>query len=173
MSDENKDNKVDDSKLLEDLKIKADLLGIKYSPNIGLAKLKDKVDLFMQENTEETAPENEVSVGPNKSVFLAEQEARKPIYCVVKDLDASQQNDPTIVKNVGNKYFKIGCIVKKGVPQLVPAAILKAIRGATMIEWVNERHPITKRPTGNKVARTAKRYSVEILDENPDISKLK
>ena len=172
MSEETKDNKVDTSKLLADLKKKADLLGIKYNANIGFDKLKNKVDMFLKEEEEET-PVNESSVGPNNHILTAEEEARKPLYVTVKDLDPTQQNDPTIVVNIGNSYFKIGAIVEKGKPQLVPTAIVKALESKTMVEWVDQKHAITKRPTGNKIAKTTKRYSIQILDENPNIEDYK
>lgn len=86
------DNKVDTTKteeeLMEALKKKADLLGIKYGVNIGFAKLKEKLDLFLaeQDDTPDTT-----SVGPNKSIIDIEKEAKKPMLVIIKDLDASQQ----------------------------------------------------------------------------------
>ena len=172
MSEEIVDNKVDDSEKLERLKQKADLLGIKYNPSIGFDKLKLKVDLFLEEQEDKT-PVNESSVGPSNKILTLEQSAKKPIYAVVKDLDPSQQNDPTVVVNIGNKFFKIGCIVTKGRAELIPNAIVEALNAKTMIEWVDEKHAITKRPTGNRVARTTKRYAIEILDANPKIEDYK
>ena len=172
MSEEIVDNKVDESEMLERLKQKADLLGIKYNPNIGLEKLKLKVDLFLEEQEDKT-PVNESSVGPSNKVLDAENKAKKPVYAVVKDLDATQQNDPTIIVNIGNKYFKIGCIVTKEKPELIPSAVIEALRAKTMIEWVDEKHAITKRPTGNRVARTTKRYAIEIIDADPKVEDYK
>ena len=172
MSEEIVDNKVDDSEKLERLKQKADLLGIKYNPSIGFDKLKLKVDLFLEEQEDKT-PVNESSVGPSNKILTLEQSAKKPIYAVVKDLDPSQQNDPTVVVNIGNKFFKIGCIVTKGRAELIPNAIVEALKAKTMIEWVDEKHAITKRPTGNRVARTTKRYAIEILDANPKVEDYK
>ena len=172
MSEEIVDNKVDDSEKLERLKQKADLMGVKYNPSIGFDKLKLKVDLFLEEQEDKT-PVNESSVGPSNKILTLEQSAKKPIYAVVKDLDPSQQNDPTVVVNIGNKFFKIGCIVTKGRAELIPNAIVEALKAKTMIEWVDEKHAITKRPTGNRVARTTKRYAIEILDANPKIEDYK
>lgn len=172
MSEEIVDNKVDDAEKLERLKQKADLLGIKYNPSIGFDKLKLKVDLFLEEQEDKT-PVNESSVGPSNKILSLEQEAKKPVYAVVKDLDPSQQNDPTIVVNIGNKYFKIGCIVTKGKAELIPNAIIEALKAKTMVEWVDEKHAITKRPTGNRVARTTKRYSIEIIDKDAKVEDYK
>lgn len=172
MSEEIIDNKVDDAEKLERLKQKADLLGITYNAKIGFEKLKLKVDLFLEEQEDKT-PVNESSVGPSNKILSLEQEAKKPVYAVVKDLDPSQQNDPTIVVNIGNKFFKIGCIVTKGKAELIPNAIIEALKAKTMIEWVDEKHAITKRPTGNRVARTTKRYSIEIIDKDAKVEDYK
>ena len=167
---ENIDNKVDEAKLLEDLKKKADLLGVTYNKQIGFEKLKLKVDLFLKEDEES----NEVakttsSVGPNKSIADIEAEAKKPMLVIVKDLDATQQNDPTIVMNIGNKFFKIGCIIQKDKEQIAPKAVIESLKAKTMVQWVDEKHAITKRPTGNRVARTTARYNITVLDENPKV----
>ena len=164
-----KDNKVDtqNDKLFADLKKKADLLGVKYSINIGFDKLKTKVDLFLEEQDDDVKTVS--SKGPNKKVLTIEQDARHPLLVIVSDLDASQQNDPTIVTNIGNKFFKIGCITQKGIEQLVPKAVVEALKAKTMVQWVDERHAMTKRPTGNRVAKTTARYNIQILDTNPKI----
>ena len=165
------DNKVEvskDDKLFTELKARADLLGVKYSPNIGFDKLRLKIELKLEE-AEDSDSISESSVGPNKFVLAAEAKAKAPKLVIVKDLDASQQNDPTIVTNIINKYFKIGCITQKDIEQLVPTAVVDALKAKTMVQWVDEKHAITKRPTGNRVARTTARYNVQILDENPTV----
>lgn len=172
MSEEIVDNKVDESEKLERLKQKADLLGITYNAKIGFEKLKLKVDLFLEEQENKT-PVNESSVGPSNKILDMEKAAKKPIYAVVKDLDPSQQNDPTVVVNIGNKYFKIGCIVTKGKAELIPSAVIDALKAKTMVEWVDQKHAITKRPTGNKIARTTKRYNIEILDKDAKVEDYK
>ena len=163
------DNKVDtqNDKLFADLKKKADLLGVKYSVNIGFDKLKTKVELFLEDQEDEVITTK--SVGPNKSVMDIEKAAKKPMLVIINDLDASQQNDPTIVTNIGNKFFKIGCITQKGIEQLVPTAVVDALRAKTMVQWMDDKHAITKRPTGNRVAKTTARYNIQILDANPKI----
>jgi hypothetical protein len=163
-----KDNKVDTTetdKKMDALRKKADLLGISYNAKIGMAKLKAKIDMFIEDKGGND-PVNEVSVGPNKTISDIEADAKTPMLVIVRDLDATQQNDPTIITNIGNKYFKIGCITKKAVEQIVPKAVVSAIRAKTMVQWIDEKHAITKRPTGNRVAQTSKRYSIEVIEED-------
>ena len=162
------DNKVD---MLIELKKKADMMGITYNAKIGFDKLKEKMDAhIIADNKATGAVDTTSSVGPNKSILDIEKKAKEPLLVIVKDLDASQQNDPTIVTNIGNAHFKIGCITQKSKEQLVPRAVVEELETKTMVEWVDEMHAITKRPTGNKTARTTARYAIQILDENPEVN---
>lgn len=161
------DNKVD---MLIELKKKADMMGVTYNAKIGFDKLKEKIDAhIIADNKSNGVADTTTSIGPNKSIQDIEKRAKEPLLVKIKDLDASQQNDPTIVTNIGNAYFKIGCITEKNKEQLVPRAVVEELKSKTMVEWVDEMHAITKRPTGNKTARTTPRYAIQILDENPTI----
>jgi len=148
--------------LLEDLKKKADMLGIEYAPNIGFEKLKERVD----EKLKETETIKEKNVDTSKRVH---DEMHKPILAKVTDLDPLYSGEPTILLTVGNAFSRVGCIVKKGTEQIIPQAIIKALRAKTMVTWEEQIHPVTKRPTGNRVAKTSKRFSIEIINENPKL----
>ena len=164
------DNTVDakNEKLLEDLKLKAEKLGVDFNPRIGFDKLKAKVDLALKE-MEEGDSSSSKSVGPNKSVLSKEEAARKPVLAIVHELDSNQQGDPTIVSNIGNRYFKIGCITQKGKEQLIPAAVIASLKAKTRVIFEDVMNPVTKRPTGNKVAKTVPRFNIEIIDANPKV----
>ena len=175
------DNTVDETstepkvnKELDALKAKADLLGIQYSGNIGVAKLKEKIDLHLVEldSTATVAPsKGTTSVGPNKSIMELEAEAKRPIRCIVNDLDPLYQDESTFILGVGNRFFKVGpVIIRKDEEQDIPFAIVEELRTKTMIKWVQSINHITKRPTGNKAAEVTKRYNITILDENPDMT---
>ncbi len=172
------DNKIDENETVETqpeldieaLRAKATLLGIKFSGNTGAKKLKEKIDLHIAEaEPQPEKPENVRSVGPSKTIRDIEREARKPMLVIFTDNDPQEQSNPTIVHTVQNNHFKIGVIIKKDEEQLVPTAIVKALREKTMIKWVNSINNITKRPTGNKVPVTKKRFNVQIIDANPKI----
>jgi hypothetical protein len=150
--------------LLTDLKAKADKLGVEYSSNIGFDKLKERVDEKLKE-MEESQPKRP------KTADDIVKEMRKPILAKVTDLDPLYSGEPTIIITVGNTYGKVGAIIKKDTEQLIPKAIIKALKTKTMIKWVEQIHPVTKRPTGNKVAETTKRFSIEIINENPKVKR--
>lgn len=155
---------------MEALKSKADLLGIKYSGNIGGKKLKEKIDLHLVSmSDEETEGVTEskvgaVSVGPSKKILTAEQKARQLVRVIFTDNDVSDADNPTIVHGVLNAKFKVGpVIIRKEEEQDVPFCIVEALKGKTMVKWVNAINTITKRPTGNKIPTTKKRYSIEYI----------
>jgi len=163
-----KDNKIEEiiEYDMEALRAKADLLGIKYSNNIGGKKLKEKIDLVLVEADDEddnSSPENVTSVGPSNKIKDIERAARKLETVIISDNDSSQAEDPTIVHKVQNAYFKIGCVIRKDVEQDVPHAIVEALKHKTMIKWVNSINTITKRPTGNKTPITKKRYNIQYV----------
>lgn len=169
----NEDSKIEKTKPqydMEALKSKADLLGIKYSGNIGGKKLKEKIDLHLVEITgdeiEETT-ETKVgatSVGPSKKIQSAEEKARELVTVIINDNDVSDADNPTIVHGVMNALFKVGpVVIKKEVEQDIPFCIVEALKAKTMVKWVNAINNITKRPTGNKVPTTRKRYTIEYI----------
>lgn len=169
----NEDSKIEETKSqydMEALKSKADLLGIKYSGNIGGKKLKEKIDLHFKEMTEEEiegvdkTQTGAISIGPNKKVLSAEQKARQLITVIINDNDVSDADNPTIVHGVMNAMFKVGpVVIRKEAEQDVPFCIVEALKAKTMVKWVNAINNITKRPTGNKVPTTRKRYTIEYV----------
>jgi hypothetical protein len=167
MSEELKteDNKIDDSRKLDSLKTKAGLLGVSYSPNIGIDALKKKIDGVLEDQGGNKV-ENETTIGPDEKIALLEKAARKPILCKVVDLDNKMSDINVEPITVGNRYFKVGCLIQKDTEQVVPAAIVKALKAKTMVAMVDIKHSVTKRPTGNKVSQIVPRFNVIIIDEN-------
>ena len=171
-----KDNKIDNEEIegteieydMEALRSKATLLGIKFHPSTGGKKLKEKIDLHLKDITladvVDDSSEGTKSIGPSKTIKDYEREARKPITVIISDNNSLDSENPTIVHGVMNTYFKIGpVIIKKDEEQIVPKAIVEALKVKTMIKWVPSINRITKKPTGNKVAETRKRYNIQYL----------
>ena len=153
---------------MEALRSKATLMGVKFSANIGGKKLKEKIDLHIKDMELKDVVTEEIkgtsSIGPSNKIREAEKAARKPVLVIITDTDTRDIDNPTIVHGVLNDYFKIGpVIIKKEVEQLVPTAIVNALKVKTTIKMVPSINNITKRPTGNKVAEVRKRYSVQYI----------
>ncbi len=150
---------------MEALTSKADLLGVEYHPNIGGKKLKEKIDLHVAEiDTDSDQVENVYSVGPSKTIAEIEKAARKTRRVIIMDNDVRDQSNPTIVLTVGNSHFKVGGIIKKEIEQDVPQILLDEIISKPMVRFVNAIDNITKRPTGNKVPTSAKRFTIQYID---------
>ena len=152
---------------MEALRSKADLMGIEYHPSIGGKKLKEKIDLHVAEIAnpgDEEEFENVHSVGPSKSIAGIEKAARKTRRVIIIDNDVRDQSNPTIPLTVGNSYFKVGGLIKKEVEQDVPQILIDELLGKSMVRFVNAIDNITKRPTGNKIPQTIKRYNIQFLD---------
>ncbi len=172
MSQDNKIEELETTEYdMEALKSKATLMGITFHPNIGGAKLKEKIDLHLHEMKDDDLKDVEEtkvgakSVGPNKKILSAEQKARKPITVIITDNDIADGDNPTIVFGVLNTMFKVGpVIIKKEEVQDVPFCIVEALKAKTMVKWVNAINNITKRPTGNKIPQIKKRYNIEYIN---------
>ncbi len=155
---------------MEALRSKAKLLDIDFHPKIGGEKLKAKIDLHLREiEVADIVDETEKgvsSVGPSLTIKEIERAARKPIRVIITDNNPIDVDNPTIVHGVMNEFFKIGpVIIRKDEEQDVPTAIVKALKNKTMVKWVPSVNHITKKPTGNKVAETRKRYNIQIIKE--------
>ncbi len=113
---------------IKDLKREADDLGVKYSPNIGVEKLQEKITSFygsketLTERTEAAIsdpkqPDKEVSLGwtdadRRKLSKDREAEARKTRIVTIIDNDSRVNNQTTTCHaTCGNAYFDLGGVV--------------------------------------------------------------
>ena len=123
---------------IDELKIEADELGIKYSPNIGEAKLSEKIETHYKslesgtpELLDETVEEDEVvkeekakragirSIG--ELARNAEKEARVTHIVIITDNDQRENNfTSTVPVTCGNGYFDLGT---KHIPLNVPVEL--------------------------------------------------
>jgi len=123
---------------IDELKIEADELGVKYSPNIGEAKLSEKVEAHyksLEDGTPailEVAPEDEeISQAKTKKKAIAktmgelaveaEKEARKTHIIVITDNDQRENNfTSTVPVTCGNDHFELGT---QRIPLNVPVEV--------------------------------------------------
>jgi len=122
---------------IDELKLEADELGVKYSPNIGEAKLADKIEAHyksLETGTpaikEETPEEEVVNAEAKKKsgvktigelAIEAEKEARKTHIVVITDNDQRENNlTSTVPVTCGNGYFELGT---KHIPLNLPVEV--------------------------------------------------
>jgi len=123
---------------IDELKIEADELGVKYSPNIGEAKLSEKVEAHYKslesgtpEIIEEVVEDEEMSQADKAKKTIAktmgelaveaEKEARKTHIVVITDNDQRENNfTSTVPVTCGNDHFELGT---QRIPLNVPVEV--------------------------------------------------
>jgi hypothetical protein len=118
---------------LQELKDKADLMGVKYHPAIGVDKLREKVRQAMEpKTTTVTEPECSTEHRPETEAELRtrlKREANKLVRVRLSLMNPIKKNWPGEIFTVSNKY--IGTIRKfvpyNGLPYHIPQAILTVL----------------------------------------------
>lgn len=155
---------------LKALKSEADDLGIKYNPNIGEAKLKEKIEAhYKAQETgapkiieESAASKAEAKVNKlGEMIKKAEADAKKTTIVTITDNDPRENNlTTTVTVTCVNEYFDLGT---KTVPLNTPVEleqgfinVLKEIRIPMHIRDLNSQQSKT-------VVRN--RYSIQVDEE--------
>lgn len=172
------------SEKLKELKAEADTLGVKYSPNIGEAKLQEKIDAAYDSQGEDTtaqllqaAAKAEVAVesdtpkgkgkwGPAQRRKLAaqrEKEARKTKVITIIDNDQRVNNQTeTCTVNCSNEYFDLGqMILPLNTKVEVMQGHIDALKSVDIINHVKD--PVTK--MSKHVLRP--RYTISYEEHQP------
>lgn len=151
------------------LKEQADVLGIRYSPNIGVDKLKAKI-LEATEGSTESDEEDTSKEAPTAAVkgetsiqkkTRFNKESRRLVRVQVTCLDPTKAGDQGDIITVRNKYIKrMSKFVLFNKPYHIPALMVDTLREARYTVQ------ITERVNGKEVRRMASmpKYSVQILD---------
>jgi hypothetical protein len=106
---------------LQDLKEKADELGITYSPNIGFAKLKEKVEAFLSKVKGKEAKHKEAK---NHA-----REANKLVRCIVTCNNPTKSDWQGEIVSAGNALVSpIKKFIAFNVEYHVPAILLNVLR---------------------------------------------
>lgn len=157
------DNQLDTDIVVDELtllKQRATVLGIKFSPNIGVDKLREKVNSIIQAKEEE-----KTSTDPLVVRKRVRNEAMKLIRCRIQNLDPKKSKLPGEIITVANPY--IGT-VRKFVPfgeatdngYHIPNCIYQFIKNR---KFQNIR--VTKNAKGEQVVHTSMvpEFAIEVL----------
>jgi len=162
---------------IDELKIEADELGIKYSPNIGEAKLSEKIETHYkslesgtptvieeepenEEISQAKAKKNAITKTMSELAIEAEKEARVTHIVVITDNDQRENNlTSTVPVTCGNDYFELGT---KHIPLNLPVEVeqgfinvLKEIRIPLPVRGLN----------GEMSTSMRNRYSISYEDD--------
>jgi len=143
---------------LEELKKKADKLGITYSAQIGSAKLAAKIDA-------EEAKEKKTKVTTDKSkgkkltdIQVKNMKATALSNVTVTNLDPDNSGASTVYACVENEYFSIARVIPLDVPIALEAALIKKIKNMQSLSYV----PVVKngKNTGTFTHKAVPTYAV-------------
>lgn len=155
---------------IEDLKVEADALGIKYSPNIGVTTLKGKIDAFKAKSESE---DDEFEPIVNKRVkdprLTAKQKLNRRIREIRKKKLARSKvivynNDPreaefsTTMSRVQNSYFGNARVIPIGVEWWVEQMHIDNLKSIEILTYVKDPK------TGNMKPKKTKKFTIDIID---------
>jgi hypothetical protein len=168
---------------MDELKATAKLFGIKFSNNIGLEKLRNKLKDEISLDTPYAETEYDVVKNQNEDASVDKQPVaekanskdkeypsemtdvvvpRLPVWVQVSNLNASEQEEPTVFRSVGNEDWIEAWVVPFNKPFRVPYCIAKDLEAAEYQSYVPEISESGKL-TGNMVSKRVRHYHVQYL----------
>jgi hypothetical protein len=156
---------------LDELKLEADKLGIKYNANIGIEKLQEKINKFNEDDNgaagsmelkETKTPE---LTGLAKTVAKAKEAAFKTRRVTITNLD-KRENEHTTTCYLGfeNLYFDLSKIVPLDVPVELEQGLINVAKEVEMTIHIAETDSQGKL-TGNKIPKRVKKYAINYHQE--------
>ena len=151
---------------LEELKQEATDLGIAFSPNIGAAKLQEKIDAYYasQENSGVTVAEESAetiaAVAKENSRAARRAEANKTRIVKIIDNDSRVNGQATTVTvNCSNMYFDLGTII---LPLNLPVEIRQG--HLNVLKELTMPHHSKDNKTGLSTVSMVPRYTISYED---------
>lgn len=152
---------------LQKLKQRADMLGITYSPNIGLAKLKAKVNDALAENTDDNGyGDTTPSKAPKELTLpqkraLKRKEASRLVRCRITCMNPNKRDHEGEILAVGNQFFTFKKFVLFNTDYHLPKILLDNLKERQCQIFIH-----AKDSKGNKTmkGKLIKEYGIEILD---------
>lgn len=150
---------------LATLKAKADLMGIQYSPNIGLDTLRERVNKHLQD-TEQNQQQPVVQVAPVSAtpvVVDPRLESMKLVKVIVTSMDQTKKDYPGEVFTVSNAVIPtIKRFVPFGIETHVEKILLDVIKDKQCLQLVEDSQAKIK---GMKKKKIIRAYAVQELPQ--------
>ena len=163
---------------IEELKEKADLLGITYKGNISKEALKEKIlevslERALSVGSEELEPEEELydtdlDTGEKKKLTKKEiDELREQALLMLKvritNLNPEEASQSTVYAGVVTPYVRAARYIPFDKVWYVEQCLVDKLLTEKMQVFVDEIDPRTRRPNGNKRSKMVKHYNVEFI----------
>lgn len=142
---------------LETLKERADLMGIKYSPNIGVDTLRDKVNAALTPKEEKGS----VKVGSNRYTALR-NEAMKLVRVRVTNLNPSKKEYEGEFVRAGNRLVSASRMVPFESETHIENILLNVLKNRQYCIVVHEKNSEGKKVP---VRKMRKEFQIEVLDQ--------
>jgi len=170
------------SRDIEDARTEADQLGLKYSPNIGLAKLEEKIEGYYATQAAGdivTVPEGDADAtqetqDTNSKVLTKEQAHAKMLLNAkakafetrVVTITSNDKRDnhvtTTAYLSMDNQYFGRSKYVPLDIPVELEMCLIDVAKEIKIMLHVDE--VVDGKRTGNKVPRMVNKYVVSFAD---------
>ena len=144
---------------LTTLKTKADLMGIQYSPNIGLDTLRERVNKHLQDT--EQNQQQPVNAAP--VIVDTRMESMKLVKVIITSMDQTKKDYPGEVFTVSNAVIPtIKRFVPFGVETHVEKILLDVIKDKQCLQLVEDSQAKIK---GMKKKKIIRAYAVQELPQ--------
>ena len=149
---------------LDQLKQKADTLGIVYNPRIGISKLRDKVDQFLAEAEESAALRETAPEAVSEKIIRKRRESAELIRVRVNCLNPAKRNWLGEIISVGNgkigtfkKYIPFNITAGYHIPKIIYNYLLTRQYQSFYTVKGKEGRPDEKR------SRLVREFNIEVL----------
>ncbi len=155
---------------LEELKEKADILGIQYQKNIGAEKLRLKIEKANEEsmaNRDTKTKEKATKGGLPKGVKLTDQQiriaiAKEPLKVRITNMSQDNNGATTVYAGVVNQFMSLSRIIPLNMDIALERCLVEDIENRKFITGVPETDKLGNR-TGNFRSQEAPEYAVARL----------
>lgn len=166
-------------KTIEELKQEADVLGLTYSPNIGIAKLAEKIEAHYTslsagdsvvakvEEIVEVKLENE---SKDDLIRRLVADAKKLAYAtkvVTVSNNDKRESEYMTADYFGfeNQYFGVSLLVPFDIPTQLPQCIIDVIKSTPITLHKDE--VVDGRRTGNRIPVQTRKYNISYDEKQP------
>ena len=151
---------------LDELRSKADALGVKYSPNIGEVSLKKKIDDFITSGSA-GLDDKELVIKDIKDdkVKSMKDKALHRRKVQVTNLDPKESEFTTAYGCVINDDLRIAMVIRLNQPIGLEQCLIDQLRVKRIQKVMPEVDEHTGKATGNFVTQAVAHYNVEFLED--------
>lgn len=145
----------------EELRSKANLLGVAYSQNIGNDTLEERIKEHMEAKTASELYQQEAAVAFKSADKAKLDMAKIPLKVRVSNLDVEEREHTTVYRCVLNEKMVLAHVIPLDKPWFVPKCLVDSLNDSMMQVHVKELDPLTGRPTGNSAPKQVKKYNIQ------------